>query len=150
MDSFASLFDLTDRLDWTLSDDETRVAEAALEDASELACLYGRPTWTKANAPRQLKTLILRSVVRYMRNPEGYIQSRAGDETVIWSDTRTPGGTFEFTADEQALIGQLAGRTKAFGSVPITAWGTNLRRGAGFVPVEGTGKPFPLFAEDEL
>jgi len=33
-----------------------------------------------------VRTLVLRCAARYMRNPDGYVTSRAGDETLTWSD----------------------------------------------------------------
>ncbi|GGS24759.1 hypothetical protein GCM10010238_11130 [Streptomyces griseoviridis] len=63
-----------------LDEDEARIATSALDDASDLATTYGRD-WPEETAPRLVKTLVLKSAARCMRDPEGYTQSRAGDET---------------------------------------------------------------------
>ncbi|WP_234373371.1 hypothetical protein [Streptomyces sp. H-KF8] len=50
----------------------------ALDDASDLAATYGRD-WPEDTAPRLVNTLATKSAARYLRNPNGYTQSRAGD-----------------------------------------------------------------------
>jgi len=62
-------------LDWALDEDERRLAASALEDASDLAREYGRD-WTPETVPRLVRTLVLAACVRYLRNPDGYTQSR--------------------------------------------------------------------------
>lgn len=143
-DAFATLADLQDRLDWTLSADEVRQANAALEDASNLARAHGRE-WDSTNFPALVRTVVLAACQRFMRNPDGYVQSRAGDEHVMWSDTHKQGGSPTFTSDEVSLLARLAGNVAAFGSAPVSAWGTRRRRHREFyVPVIGPGKPFPV------
>lgn len=157
MEPFATLDELKARLDRTLDADEERIATAALEDASDLARGYGRETWANAaSAPRLVRTLVLRVCARYMHNPEGYVQSRAGDETLIWSDKiGDEAGTVYFTAEEVVLLEGLAGRTKGFNSVQTLAWDSQYtgRRDrpttAGRVPVDYGGDTFPLFIGDE-
>jgi hypothetical protein len=51
-----------------------------------------------------VKTLTLKSAARYLRNPNGYTQSRAGDETLAWSDIRRDAGTVYFTREEIRLL----------------------------------------------
>lgn len=147
MQPYASLTDLLDRLDWALDADELRIASGALEDASDLARGYGRD-WEPEAAPRLVRTLVLKAAVRYLRNPDGYTQSRAGDETLSWNDAAgTDAGTVFFTAEEQKLLKGLAGKAAGLVSAPITAWGPQRRPGVGYVPVDA-GKPFPLYASD--
>ncbi|MEV7690664.1 hypothetical protein [Streptomyces bungoensis] len=74
-----TLYELKGRLDWNL-DDELRIAVGALDDASDLAATYDRDC-PEDTAPRLVKTLTLKSAVRYLRNPNGYTQSRAGVES---------------------------------------------------------------------
>lgn len=152
MADLASLDELKARLDWELDSDELRIAASALEDASELARFYGREWPTAASAPRLVKTTVLKACMRYMQNPAGYTQSRAGDETLQWNDdSGQNAGTVYFTKAEQALIAELAGRTKQLGSAEITAWRStyNRRGGQGNVPCAGDSKTFPLFADGE-
>ncbi|MEU6056980.1 hypothetical protein [Streptomyces sp. NPDC047097] len=146
---YATLDDLKERLDWTLDGDEERIALSALEDASDLAAHYGRD-WPSDAAPRTVRTLVLRACKRYMSNPEGYVQSRAGDESLGWSDAAGENaGTVFFTGEEIKLLATLAGRATGLYSAGVTAW-RSVRRPvtAGLVPVENAGKPFPLFADE--
>lgn len=146
MDPFASLEELEARLDWTLDDGEERIAESALEDASELARAYGRDWTDPLTAPRLVKTLVLKACARYMKNYQGYTLSAAGDERVSWSDKAGEDmGTVYFTKDEIKMIEGLAGRRTALISVPITAWNAKAGIDDGTRPVQGGGKNFPLY-----
>lgn len=148
MEPLATLQELTNRLDWSLDADELRIAAGALEDASDLARGYGRD-WDADSAPRLVRTLVLNACRRYMNNPNGYTQSRAGDETLGFNDAAGENaGTVYFTADEQKLLKGLAGKASGLVSVPVTAWGPQRNSSVGWVPVQGGGKPFPLFADE--
>ncbi|AWY07576.1 head-to-tail adaptor [Streptomyces phage Yosif] len=147
--AYASLDDLKGRLDWELDADEERIARSALEDASDLAAAYGRD-WAEESAPRLVRTLVLKSCSRYMNNPQGYTQSRAGDETLAWNDAQGENaGTVYFTDEEIKLLRNLAGKKPGFASVELTAWRTKARPGAdGSVPVDYGGEPFPMFGDE--
>jgi hypothetical protein len=148
VESFATIDELVQRLDWTLDADEARIAATALEDASNLACGYGRD-WQPDAVPRLVRTLVLKAAARYLHNPGGYTQSRAGDETLGWNDAAGENaGTVYFTAEEQKLLKGLAGKAPGLVSAPITAWGPQRKAPVGLVPVEGGQKPFPLFADE--
>lgn len=151
MEPLATLDDLKGRLDWTLDADEERVAEAALEDASDMARHYaGRDDWyDAASAPRMARTLVLKACKRHMNNASGYTQSRAGDETLGWNDSAGENaGTVYFTADEIKTLAGLGGRRPTLGSVPIVAWEAKPVADAGLVPVDYEGgDPFPFFAD---
>ena len=108
-DNLASLDDLLARLDWELDEVEQRVAAAALEDLSDDARNYGISTWTPITAPRTVRTMVLRAAVRYMRNPDGYVQSRAGDEIVGWAPRKDVGAA-QFTEDEKDELRDLGRR----------------------------------------
>jgi hypothetical protein len=145
MDTFASLEELKKRLDWTLDEGEERVAETALEDASDLARAYGRD-WDTSTAPRLVRTLVLKASARYMKNYQGYILSRAGDETVQWSDKAGEDmGTVYFSKDEIKLIEGLAGRRTSLISVPVVAYAAKAGLDNGYRPIVGGGKEFPMF-----
>lgn len=108
---YATLDDLKGRLDWELDADELRIATAALEDATDLAAHYGRE-WADDTAPRLVRTLVLKACMRYMTNPDGYTQSRAGDETLTWNDDQGENaGTVYFTDDEIKLLAELGARS---------------------------------------
>jgi hypothetical protein len=147
---FATLEEVGQRLDWQLDPDEQRIAAAALIDASDEARVHGRD-WNPATAPRLVKMLVLKAVVRYLRNPDGYTSSRAGDETLTWSDRGDANaGAVSFTRDEITLLRELAGRRAGLTSAPIFAWSPlTHRRGPGHVPVDGGGDPFPLFPTED-
>lgn len=152
MTNFAEVSDLVDRLDWELDEAEQRIAQAALDDLSDMARHYGRE-WNPETAPRMVRTTVLAAAVRYMRNPEGYTQSRAGDETVVWDDDAEVRsmGTAKFSGSEIALLRELGGKARSsLTSAPLVAWGTgrNPRHIPGLVPVRGDGDPFPLYRSD--
>ena len=117
----ASLDDLLARLDWELDVVEKRVASAALEDLSDDARHYGVSTWTSVTAPRTARTLVLRAAVRYMRNPDGYIQSRAGDEIVGWAP-RKESGAAQFTDAEKDDLRDLGRRGVVVPRVAVAAF----------------------------
>ena len=121
--AYTSLDELKDRLDWELDEAGERMAEGALADATALAMEYGRE-WPEDDPPRLVKTLVLRAVRRFVENPQGYTTSRAGDETVQWSDAHgRDAGSVYFTHDEQKLLAGIAGRHKGIVSVQVSAWG---------------------------
>ncbi|AVE00393.1 head-to-tail adaptor [Streptomyces phage OzzyJ] len=145
--AYATLDELKGRLDWTLDPDEERIAAGALEDASDLAAHYGR-SWADDAAPRLVRTLVLKASARYMRNPGGYTQSRAGDETLGWSDAAGENaGTVYFTDEEQKLLASLGGKSPGIYTVEVTAWNSRIRPSTGYVPVDNGGSDYPFFAE---
>ncbi|MER6314618.1 hypothetical protein ABT237_12725 [Streptomyces sp. NPDC001581] len=145
--AYATLADLTDRLDWDLDGDEQRIAVGALEDASELAAAYGRD-WPADRAPRLVRTLVLKAAARYMNNPNGYTQSRAGDETLAWSDIGRDAGTVFFTREEKRLLEGLAGTRPGLTSVVVSSWDSRIRvTDGGRVPVDYGGDRFPLYGD---
>lgn len=148
-DDLATLDELKARLDWTLDSDEERIAQSALEDASILARVYsGLDLPDPQSAPRMIKTLVLRASARYMRNPDGYVTSRAGDETLAWNDDAGENaGTVYFTDDEQDLLKEIGGRKGGLASVQITAWNSRISNRTGWVPSADGTRPFPFYAD---
>lgn len=148
MAELAKLDDLLARLDWELDDSERRIAASALEDLSDDARRYGSTGWvSEAAAPRGVRTLILRAAVRYMRNPDGYIQSRAGDEIVGWAPRKEAVGAAEFTSAEKDEIKDMARRNSTLQTVGTYAYmapGASQRH-CGHVPVHYHGKDFRFF-----
>ena len=105
----AALEDLARRIDWEMDEDETRVATSALEDLSHEARFLGSNSWETANVtPPYVRTLILKAASRYLKNVEGYIASRAGDEQVSWPEAADVMGTASFTDREEKRLSQLA------------------------------------------
>lgn len=147
MEAFATLDDLEGRLDFDLTEAESRMAQNALEDASDMVRDYGR-TWPDPfTAPRTVRTVVLAACVRYMKNIDGYVSSKAGDETITWSDLRSEMGAVSLNDREIKLITKLAGRS-GLASAPMVAWGTKNTAPEGYVPTEGGGKAFPLYTSD--
>lgn len=144
--AFADLADLEDRLDFQLSEEQMRMASAALEDASHMARHYSGLQWPDHSAPQIARAIVLNVVARYIRNPDGYTQSRAGDESVSWSDGNGADlSPLRFTGDEQGILRNL-GRPVGFGSFGTFAWRSKpLPVDTVYVPAEGRS-PFPMFS----
>lgn len=155
MASLVELSELQRRLDFDLDSVQERVALAALEDLSDEAIYLGSAGWTPYNVPSGVKIIILRAAVRYARNPEGYLQSRAGDELVAWEEGSQTGAA-TFTEDEESRIKALARRKGVGGlvSLQVHAWPRKDRPvDLGWVPVAGGGSPMPFFVgfdQDDL
>jgi len=151
MASLATLDDLKNRLDWVLDAQEETVATSALEDASNLVRGYGL-NWSETNVPPVVKSITLASARRLMVNIQGLTVSRAGDETLGWSDIGEKAGAVYLTPDERQIISGIARGTQSLTSVSTYAWGTEGKRhtiGASYVPVSNGHKPFPFFASEE-
>jgi hypothetical protein len=145
-DDLATLDELKGRLDWTLDADEERAATGALEDLSDEARYHARRSdWDQTTAPRMARRLVLKAAQRFIENPNGYTQSRAGDETLAWNDSQgSNAGTAHFTDAEQLILIQLGGRKPILASVPIQAWGRGRADVEGRVPVDYGGESFPF------
>lgn len=147
MESFATVEELQGRLDFQMSEGEQGVAGAALEDLTFDANAEAEKDWTAATVPPAVKSIVLRAAARYMRNFEGLIQSRAGDETLVWSDRGEMAGVAHFTEDEKLQLRKIGKVRKAtFGSIRHYSWGYKQPRD-GFVP--NGGKAFPFFAAED-
>lgn len=133
----ATITELQSRLDWTLDTGEQSVAAAALADLSDDARFYGSARWDSDTAPRQVKSIVLRAAARFMRNPDGYTQSRAGDETLMWSDMGEDAGTAHFNEREQKTLAALAGRGMGLVSVQAVAHGPSTRRRPRYINPNG-------------
>jgi len=162
-DAIATVEELQARLDWVLDSGEQGVAAGALDDLSDDARYYGSASWSSTTAPRQVKSLVLRAAARYMRNPDGYVTSRAGDETLAWSDLGEDAGTAHFTSTEQKMLAKLAGRSKSIVSVNTVAYGPTRSSGPRYinpyVPLDRSDDTiyaqadsglFPMLAKDEF
>lgn len=138
-----SLSELQARLEWDLSPEEERVAAGALSDLSEDACRYTRQVWTTDTVPGIVKSLILRAAQRYLRNFDGLIQSRAGDETMIWAEVDREADTAEFTKGE---IRRLEAMVYSPGliSAGTYAWGMQ-DKGHDVIYALAPHKPIPMY-----
>lgn len=151
MSSLATVEELKARCDWSFDADEERAAPGYLEEASDLVRSYGRDSWEPMTAPRMARNVVISSVRRFMRNPEGFIQSRAGDETLQWADIGHDAASIYLTPAEIKLLRGLAGGG-GLRTAQVTAWGNHRRRPeVGNVPVSGYPgeKPFPYYNDPE-
>lgn len=137
--------EVKNRIEDEVTPDMERVIAAKILDASDLARFYGDPNWTDATAPPVVGRIVASAVARFMGNPSGYSQSRAADETIVWSDYVST-GEVSFSDIEIRRLESLAETTRAkFGTFGLTAYGTPRNPAYEiFVPVDGYGKPFPI------
>lgn len=144
--------ELTGRLPFEMDADETREAEGALEDLSDDARFYGKVQWaTPATTPRQVKNLVLRAAARHMKNYDGFTQSRAGDESLSWTDRGEDAGSAYFTEREIKILRQMSGNQRnGFHSVAVTAWGNSPRVDASNLVRDEDGFPLPLYIPDVI
>lgn len=144
---FATVEELVARLDWDLDAKELANAEAALEDASDLARGIGKASWVDAaSAPRLVRTTVLQACKRYMQNPGGYTTSRAGDETLGWSDLGEKAGSVYFTEQEERLLKGLAGQASGLYIANTFAWSARPDKPhTTYVPAGNGGEPLPYY-----
>lgn len=147
-DAYADVDEVDARLEWDLDAGERAVCQGALDDLSDWARHYGRH-WPVESVPKSVKRLVIRAAARYMRNPDGYEQSRAGDETVIFNHSAKTPGSAVFSDDEVKAIKATARPVAGLMSIQIQAHGTKLptRWTEGLVPDE-TGAKFPFYDSD--
>lgn len=146
------------RLEWDLSVEEQRVAVSALEDLSLDAAHHGR-AWTNETIPPIVKRYILAAATRYMKNLEGAVQSRAGDETLVLASVTKEAaeqmGSAHFSTEEiKAIIALAMGYNAGIGSIQVSVSNPTPRgaRAAGAserVPVDygNPGRTFPFFGD---
>lgn len=153
MEPFAQVEDVQHRLDFDMTTAEQRLCGNSLDDMSEEARFLAGQAWPiPEQAPRMVRTLVLKSVTRYMKNLEGLITSRAGDETLTLPDLGDKAGSPYFTEAEQNTLRVLGGKGEGgFVSVEATAYGTSWRRlkhhESTLVNTIGGGEPFPFNEE---
>lgn len=151
MEPFAQATDVQRRLDFTLGELETLAVEAALEDLSNEARFIANRTWTDVDIlPNPVRNTVVKAVARWAKNMNGYVQSRAGDETLAWPDLGPEAGAPAFTAREEKLIRAVGdGRTGTpfLGTAELYA---HIPPGKcedkGYIDVDYGGKPFPFNA----
>lgn len=121
---------LAAKIPFVMDEDERREAAGALESLSDDARYYGKAQWTTQSvAPRQVVNLIIRAAVRHMKNYDGYVQSRAGDEALTWTDRGENAGSAYFTKSEIAMLRDMGGNQRSgFHTVPLVAYGETRRR----------------------
>lgn len=151
MGPLTSVTEVDKGLDFDLEDDLSHIAMTAIEDLSDDARYFGLSTWTSPETtPVQVCRLVRRAAIRYMKNYEGYVTSRAGDETLVWSDLGDQAGSPYFTDQEKTMLASYQMGRATLTTAGISAWGTKIRPvSAGLVPTGANSKPFPLFASED-
>lgn len=135
---------VTKRLEGEVTPEMLVMIGEYLEDASDQAIYYGEREWTDATAPAAVKRIVANAVARFMRNPDGLAQSRAGDETMAWQEIPEAGSVY-FTRQEIERIQRIGNpRLASFGTFSVVAHGsTQLAPADKSWPVNG-GKPIAL------
>lgn len=117
--------------------------------ASDEARSLGVESWTFATAPPAVSRIVAAAAARWVANPEGYLTSRAGDETLGWVDIGEEAGTIRFTKREERRLKNFRVKLGGFGSFEITAWNS---RAPGlntiYAEVPDGRRPFPLWADE--
>lgn len=148
---FATVEELQARLDFEMDETEQRLATAALEDLSHEARHYGSLSWIGPNtAPPVIKTWVLKAASRYMKNIEGYVQSRAGMEQVTWHEFEEM-GTASFTEAEIRRIQNISRPPvlNVSGTFAYGRYGSSKDRQDTWVPTIPPGRKFPLIAKED-
>lgn len=146
MTVIGSLEEVRSRCDWTLTTDDEALAEAALEDASHLARhIAERPSWDDTNAPPMVKSIILNAVKRYLVNPQGYVMSRSGTESVTWAESlQDRAGGFYFTEEEKGMLRKFrASAQNGLHTVQVMAYNSGTSTTPYRLPVDYGGRSFP-------
>lgn len=151
MEPLTTATEVGNGLDFDLDGDLEKIAKTAIEDLSDDARFYGLSTWmTQATTPTQVQRLVRRAAIRYMKNYEGFVQSRAGDETLVWSDLGEDAGSPFFTDKEKQMLSSYQMGRATLTTAGVMAWNTvPCTRPVGLVPTGIDSKPFPLFASED-
>lgn len=149
---FATIEELQARLDFEMDETERRLGVSALADLSDEARHYGSTNWLGPNtSPPVIRTWVLKAASRYMKNIEGYVQSRAGMESVTWHEYDEM-GTASFSRAEIKAIQEIS-RPPVLNNVGTYAYGrygnSASGRGEVWVPTTPPGRKFPLIADGD-
>lgn len=147
-EALASVEDVQGRLPFEMSEDEEREAEGAITDLSDDARFYGSSLWSPASCPRVVKNMVAKAAARHMKNYEGFVSSRAGDEAVAWTDRGEGSGSAEFTKREQNILRQM-GIRPSLSSAPISPYGTRDIACADETVPAGLNPAFPFYAAED-
>jgi hypothetical protein len=152
---FASLEDLEARLGKTLSGPDGGRAESVLVDASrkvravlgpvtitdsQLSGIDLATSWDPEVAADTVAGIVLEAARRGFENPRGFASERIGDYSYQTAQQNTPGGVY-LTADERSTL-----RSMKPASTSVEMYQGDFAA-TGYVPVEGGGDWFPMYAE---
>lgn len=134
---------VTKRLETEITPELLVMIGEYLEDASDQAIYHGEREWTDTSAPAAVKRIVANAVARFVRNPDGFATSRAGDETLAWQEMPEAGAVY-FTKAEIERLQRIGNpRLQSFGTFSVSSGASVPLRGDLIVPVKG-GKPMAL------
>ncbi|MEA1795118.1 hypothetical protein [Rhodococcus qingshengii] len=123
-------------------------AEAVLDDVSALARSEGREWPNAAVAGADVVAVVLSASMRAFNNPNMYVSRAAGVFNHRVHDSAFATGTFtKAELDILARARRKAGRSAGLWTQATTKGDDGFP--TGFVPVEGSSEPFPVYAEDD-
>lgn len=129
-------------------DQDVKLANSVLAEASEWARFYGDPTWGPSTAPALAVTIVVAAAARGYLNPSGYDMERGDMVTFGRADAYASGAAL--TTGEIAVLKTLA-RAAGLRSVGLCNTDIPVPRSRptavwrGYAPVDwGGNKPFPL------
>lgn len=123
-------------------------AEAVLDDVSALARSEGRAWPDAASAGADVVAVVLSASMRAFNNPNMYVSRAAGVFNHRVHDSAFATGTFtKAELDILARARRKAGRSAGLWTQATTKGDDGFP--TGFVPVEGSSEPFPVYAEDD-
>ena len=131
------------------SDQLNAMVDQSILIASDMARHIGFPGWKAGAVPKSVGRLVAVAVARYVQNPEGLAQSRAGDEALGWN-FNPKAGLIYFTEAEEQRIAALNVRP-TWGTIQTAiASNTPTSGRVAYVPVSYGGSPFPYAVEGEV
>lgn len=149
-DALASVEDVLALLEGTVTDQMLVNIESGIAIASDLARYHGREwAWIDV-CPKPVQRIVAMAVARWIRNPDGFQQNRAGDETLGWFEGSADPGEIYFTDRDIARIERIANpQMSGFGSIQMVAYGSTPPKRDTYVPVASGGADMPWVAADE-
>ena len=150
-DALTTVEEVTARLEDEVDDVLTRMIEAGIEEISDEARDFGNPAWKFDNTPKKVGRMCASAVAIWIRNPGGFTQSRASDETLAWMDDPYAGKPHFTQADRERLAKIGTPYVPSFTTVQVSAWDTDTKRlDTGYVPwgTNPDAMPFPYIAGD--
>jgi hypothetical protein len=145
--AFAELTDVQKRLDFALDEFEQNAVESALDDLSDEARFYAGQVWANLQeVPNLARVTVIKAVARWARNMNGYVISRAGDETVGWPEAAGEVGQATLSQREIKLLKAIgSGRTSvgAFGTISVVAYGKRVDADT-YIAIQGSNRAIPF------
>lgn len=147
MTAFAELTDVQKRLDFALDESEQEAVESALEDLSDEARFYAGQLWVNLqDVPNLAKTIVIKAVSRWARNMNGYVISRAGDETVGWPEASGEVGSASLSQREIKLLKAIGSGHKTvggFGTISVVAYSKRVDADT-YIAIQDSNRAIPF------